>query len=216
MNELTYQKRNHSKVSLLNYSVRWITVICVVLLGSSAAEAANPEMTLKRANKRFRSLLKAKKKSPNGSEFQEKLRDQVNELLDLPHLAQMALGRHWDTLSKAERRKFVNTFSKLMEQNYLNQLDSNLKYRISYRSQQLEDGEAKVVSVVHVNNEGRPREVIVEYRMHKKANGQWAVYDVITDDVSIMLNYRSQFNRIIRKQSYQALVQKMERKLKTI
>ena len=57
-------------------------------------------------------------------------------------------------------------------------------------------------------------EVLVEYEM-RKIKAHWMVYDVVTDDVSIVRNYRSQFHRIIKKKSYKALVDKMRRKLQT-
>ena len=69
--------------------------------------------------------------------------------------------------------------------------------------------------LIKVKKDGRTSEIVIEYKM-RRAKGRWVVYDVITDDVSIVRNYRSQFNRIIRRDSYEVLVKKMRRKLEKL
>ena len=71
---------------------------------------------------------------------------------------------------------------------------------------------ATVTTMVHIEKDGRPEEIEIIYKM-RQVDGDWMVYDVITDEVSILRNYRSQFNRIIQRDSYKVLVQKMRSKL---
>jgi phospholipid transport system substrate-binding protein len=194
------------------------TAIVLIAIGSPAASLADsPTAALRRANTRLNSLLrkKAKQGSQQAKRLESEIKAAVNQFLDFEELARLSLAKHWQKRTEKERHEFVEILRELIERNYIKQLRSHIDYHIDYQNESVDGKIAKVVTVASIKRDGRTDEAVIEYRMKKTPKG-WMVYDVIPDDVSIVRNYRSQFNRIILRQSYQALVDKMKRKLETI
>jgi phospholipid transport system substrate-binding protein len=186
----------------------------LLFAGRAQAYAESPTQAIKRTHARINRLLSKKTRpgTPADKRVKEQVTQQVNAFLDFEELARRALGRHWAARTEAERKEFVGILRELIERNYVKQLRTNLGYKIEYRKESTEGDKAKVLTAVKVKKNRRTTEIIIEYKM-RKANSGWMVYDVVTDEVSIVRNYRSQFNRIIRKESYEALVKKMRDKL---
>jgi phospholipid transport system substrate-binding protein len=190
--------------------------VALIAIWSAPASAAakGPIKSLKRTNTQINKLLKVKtvKGSAKEKRIKGELTTAVNRFLDFRELARRSLAKHWKARTEAERTEFVDVLRQLIEHNYLSQMRSNLDYNVEYRSEKVKGDKARVTTVIKVVKNKRPEEVIVKYKMRRK-NEAWVVYDVITDDVSIVRNYRRTFNRIIKKKSYQALVKKMRKKL---
>ncbi len=185
--------------------------------GPAKAEVTNgPKATLQRLNGSVDKLLR--KKVAAGSPEEEQVKTEVkmraSELLDYAELARRALLDHWDKLTKKQRTDFVTTFQDLIERNYVKQLRTNLNYEVTYGEQEIDDDgkEAKVTTNIKIQTKGKPTEALIEYRMIKNG-ARWMVYDVITDELSLVRNYRSQFQRIIAGQGYDGLIQRMKKKL---
>ena len=180
----------------------------------AAAAAAGPKATLQRLNGDVDKLLR--KKTEPGSKEEAEIKKEVKrlagELLDYGELAKRALGEQWDKLKPAQRTEFVGVLKDLIERNYVKQLRTNLDYQVTYGDEALEGDEAKVQSAVKVKTKGKTTDVVIEYRMVKTA-GRWMVYDVVTDEVSLVRNYRSNFQKVIGQQGYPALLDKMKKKL---
>lgn len=173
---------------------------------------------IRRTNDQLNSLLRkqSKKSGPAAEKLEKQLKETINRFLDFEELARRSLAKHWEKRSAAEQREFVGILRELIERNYLKQLRGNLEYEVVYREEKVNGETARVLTAVQVKGEGRrAEEVEIAYKMRKTKSG-WMVFDVITDEVSIVNNYRSQFNRIINQQSYEALVNKMRRKLETL
>jgi phospholipid transport system substrate-binding protein len=194
-------------------------LLCLLVVGIPTASEASetPAAALRRTNRTLKTLLKVKVKkgSPQDERNKEKIKRTINAFLDFEELAKRALARHWDKRSTSERAEFVRILRELIERNYLKQLTNNLDYALEYRKESISGSTAQVLTAIAVDRDGRKEEVLIEYRMRRGAKG-WMVFDVVTDDVSVVRNYRAQFNRIIKRNSYQALVNKMRRKLETI
>jgi len=200
-----------------------IAVAALALSAQNTSEASayakSPIKSLKNTNRELSSLIK-KQSQETATEAIERLerriKKAVNRFLDFRQLAKLALSKHWEERTPAERDQFVGILRELIERSYIKQLRSNVNYQVKYNSEQVDGDTARVLTAVQVKQDsGRIDQVSVEYKM-RRVDGAWMVYDVITDDVSIVRNYRSQFNRIIKRKSYQALVQKMRKKLETI
>src|SRR5262249_50684334 len=127
-------------------------------------------------------------------------------------LAKRALVDHWDKMTPDQRKRVVETLRSVVEKNYIRQLRSNLEYAIQYKSEEAQGSDTLVKTVIEAQRKGRPFEVTVDYLLHPEGDG-WKVYDVTTDDVSILSNYRSQFNRIIAKDGVEGLITRMKSKL---
>jgi phospholipid transport system substrate-binding protein len=130
------------------------------------------------------------------------------EIFDYPDTARRALGQHWNARSPEEQREFVRLFADLLDRAYFSKIDRYQGEKVRYGAETVNGSEA-VVKTMIVTNAGS--EVPVDYRMHQ-AGGRWLVYDVNIEGVSLVSNYRTQFNKIVQTESYQSLVQKLRAK----
>ena len=193
------------------------TLALLMLLSPTLALAApvGPMATLKQKNGEVDKLLRQKveKGTPAESKQKSEIKQLAATLLDYEELAQRALAAHWEKLTTGQRTEFVTTLRELIERNYVRQLRSNLDYQVQYRNEENAGAEATVTTVVKVKSPGKTTDAEIIYKMKKDPAG-WRVWDVITDEVSLVRNYRTQFNKIITEQSYDALLKKMKSKLK--
>lgn len=192
-------------------------VLVVLLLGlpSLAWAATGPMATLKSKNGEVDKLLRTKvaKGSPEEQKQKDEIKQLAATLLDYEELAKKSLAAHWEKLSGDQRKEFVSTLRELIERNYVKQLRSNLDYQVQYKSEDADGDQATVTTVVKVKSAGKSTDAEIVYRMRKLADGAWRVWDVITDEISLVKNYKTQFNKIITEQSYDALIKKMKNKL---
>ena len=131
-----------------------------------------------------------------------------SEIFDFPDTAKRALGPHWNARTPEEQREFVQLFSDLLDRAYFSKIDRYQGEKVRYGAESINGNEA-IVKTMIVTRAGS--EVPVDYRMHL-VNGRWLVYDVTIEGVSLVSNYRTQFNKIVQTESYQALIQKLRAK----
>jgi phospholipid transport system substrate-binding protein len=134
------------------------------------------------------------------------VRQIAEDIFDFPETAKRSLGRHWAARTPAERDEFVKLFGDLLERSYISKIELYGGEKIQYVSDKIE-GELASVQSKLVTKTGT--DVPIEYRMLKKGE-RWLVYDVIIEGVSLVSNYRTQFNKIIQTSSYAELVKKMK------
>jgi phospholipid transport system substrate-binding protein len=130
----------------------------------------------------------------------------AEDIFDFGDTARRSLGRHWAARTEAERDEFVKLFGDLLERSYISKIELYGGEKIQYVSDKVEGDQASVMSKL-VTKTGT--DVPIEYRMLKKGE-RWLVYDVIIEGVSLVANYRTQFNKIIQTSSYAELVKKMK------
>jgi phospholipid transport system substrate-binding protein len=148
------------------------------------------------------------KKEGRARERRAAVRKIANDIFDFGETARRSLGRHWQPRTPAEREEFVQLFADLLERSYISKVELYGGEKIQYLSDSIEGEQAKVQTKL-VTKGGS--DIPIEYRMHKKTD-RWLVYDVIIEGVSLIANYRTQFNKIIQTASYQELVKKMKAK----
>ena len=127
------------------------------------------------------------------------------EAFDVNESARRALGLHWQQRTPAEREEFVQLFGDLLERTYIAQIDLYSGERLRFTEEKL-DGNLAIVRAKLVTKQGT--EVPVEARMNRKGE-RWLIYDVAIENVSLISNYRSQFDRIIRQNSYPELIKRL-------
>lgn len=134
------------------------------------------------------------------------VRQLANEFFDFSETAKRSLGRHWQARTPAEREEFVRLFADLLERTYIRRIEVYGGEKIIYAGDTVDGDQASVRTriVVKAGNE-----IPVDYRMLKRGE-RWLVYDVVIEGISLISNYRSQFNKIIQTTSYQELVNKMK------
>ena len=132
----------------------------------------------------------------------------ANEIFDFGEIAKRSMARHWQPLTEAQRSEFVGLFADLLERSYISKIETYGGEKIQYTAERTE-GEYATVSTKIITKNGT--EVPVDYRMIKRAD-RWLVYDVSIEGVSLVSNYRTQFNKIIQTSSYNELVSKLRNK----
>jgi len=133
------------------------------------------------------------------------IRKEAEALFDFTETGKRALGRHWQTLNDNEQREFVSLFTDLLERAYIIRIEQYSGERIVYVGDSTE-GESATVKTRFVTKQGT--EIPIDYRLLRRGD-RWLVYDVFIEGVSLVANYRTQFDRIMRTGSYQELARRM-------
>ena len=153
-----------------------------------------------------------------GPEYQQERIDKVRAIA-LPHfdsreLARRTLGIHWRDRTEAQRTEFVQLFITLVEKTYSSALDQySQDTQFLFDREHVEDSHAEIDSRIIAPT--LDKTFSLNYRLHA-VDGQWLIYDVVIENISMVRNYRTQFNRIINKSSYEGLVQRIQTKLKQL
>jgi phospholipid transport system substrate-binding protein len=127
------------------------------------------------------------------------------DIFDYPDTARRALGRHWAARTPEEQAEFVKLFADLLDRAYFSRIDQYQGERVRYVDETIEGSEAVVKTLIVTT---RGSEVPVDYRM-RLAKGRWLVHDVNIEGVSLVANYRTQFNKIVQTESYERPVQRL-------
>jgi phospholipid transport system substrate-binding protein len=174
----------------------------------------SPMADLKKANQQLKKSFGNKKPSwsPEADAKNAEIRKIVGSFLDFEELARRSLAKHWDGLSAKQRADFVKTLRELVERNYIKQLYGQPEYDLRLEREEKSADEATVWGTLHAAAKGKKITMALEYKLVRKGN-RWVVYDVITDDLSLLENYRAEFNKIIAKESFDALLARMKKKL---
>jgi phospholipid transport system substrate-binding protein len=148
------------------------------------------------------------KKPRNEARRRGALKNAIGGIFAYDEMARRSLAGHWRGRTPAEQKEFVGLFATLLENSYAGKIESYENERIVY-SKEIVDGDYAEVKSRIVT--AKRDEYTLDYRLMKAAN-RWVVYDVVIEGVSLVSNYRSQFNKIILNQGYGALVKKLKDK----
>jgi phospholipid transport system substrate-binding protein len=185
-------------------------VACLVALPAAAAWAGIPTDQLRGAIDRVVKTLDNPTLKGDGKVVERRaaVRKIANDIFDFGEIARRSLGRHWPGRTDAEHEEFVGLFADLLERSYISKIDTYGGEKIAYTGERTE-GDISVVSTKIISKSGT--EVPIDYRLLKKGD-RWLVYDVSIEGVSLVSNYRTQFNKIIQTSSYAELIKKMKSK----
>jgi phospholipid transport system substrate-binding protein len=137
------------------------------------------------------------------------LEETVGARFNYEEMSKRTLAGQWKQLSEAERKEFVALFRSFLTDSYADKIEGYAGEDIRYLGERLDGPYAEVRTRVVSNKVDFP----IEYRLFNRS-GEWLVYDVVIDGVSLVRNYRGQFEKIIRDSSYQGLVEKLRKKVK--
>ena len=155
-----------------------------------------------------------KDKSLSGPEKSLERRDRMKQLIDtrfdFREMSRRSLARHWKKITSAEQNEFVKLFSVLLQNSYINKIEEYTDEKISYNKAVIKKNGK--YSVVKTSVFSKDIIIPIDYKLKQK-DGEWRVYDVMVEGVSIVSNYRSQYGKILSRQPYSALIQKMKDKL---
>ncbi|KAF0216664.1 MAG: putative toluene tolerance [Geobacteraceae bacterium] len=152
------------------------------------------------------------KKPQNEQKRRQALKKAIGGIFDYAEMAQRSMGRHWKDRTPAEKKEFISLFETLLENSYAGKIESYNQEKIVYLKEDTEGEYAEVRSKVVT---AKRDEFTLDYRLLNKG-GKWMVYDVVIEGVSMVSNYRTQFNKIIQNQGYGELVKKLRLKSEEI
>jgi phospholipid transport system substrate-binding protein len=132
----------------------------------------------------------------------------VKERFDFRAMSQRTLATNWNKTTDEEKEKFVDLFSQLIENSYVGKIDSYTNERVDYPGEKISGRKAVVETLIITSSADIP----VDYRLYQKGD-QWLVYDVIIEGVSLISNYRSSYQEIMKKEGFDGLLAKMRAKI---
>lgn len=186
-------------------------VTLVVLAADRPAWAGPPSDQLRAQMDRVIKVLEDPdlKREGRQAERRAAIRRVANEIFDFTETTRRSLGRHWHARTPQEREEIVRLYADLLERSYIGKIEMYSGERIQFAGETT-DGDQATVRTRLVTKSGT--EIPVDYRMHRVGGDRWLSYDVAIEGVSMVANYRAQFNKIIQSSGYKALVSKLAAK----
>jgi phospholipid transport system substrate-binding protein len=190
-------------------SLRIVILIWVALLFCvpASARAGEPTEQLSATIKEFVTILANTPVAQlRATGLPENARQLVFARFDFSEMTERSLGSHWRSLDAGEQREFVEAFTQRLLVSYGRTVRSSNRETIHF-GREIRDGRQATVETKVVSGNGE--ELSIDYRLHE-INGQWKVYDVLIDYVSMVQNYRAQFERVIAKSSLRDLLRRVK------
>jgi phospholipid transport system substrate-binding protein len=181
----------------------WILVPAVLLLAVTAALAGPPTDQVRRYTEMVQRILDDT--AMPAADKREAVRKVAEEVFDMTETAKRALGRHWQGRTPAQQEEFVQVFAELLERTYISKIDLYGGEQLQFSGEAVDGNFATVRGKIITKQRS---EIPVEARLHQR-DGRWLVYDIVIESVSLVGNYRSQFDRIVRTQGYDELVKRL-------
>ena len=193
-------------------ALAWGVALAGLLILSTAQSgwAATAQEQLKGAIDRVVTTLESPTLKGDGkvAERRSAVRKIANEIFDFGEIARRSLGRYWQPLSEPQRSEFVGLFGDLLERSYISKIELYGGEKIIYNGERV-DGDLATVSTKIITKNGT--EVPVDYRLFRRGD-RWMIYDINIEGISLVSNYRTQFNKIIQTSGYNTLVDRMKTK----
>jgi len=194
-------------------TVRCILLTLVIVGGGLCAHAGQPTAQVRASTDRILALLSdpGLKSDDHKAERRQLIRRELDQRIDWATVARSSLGHHWAKLRPAEQAEFIDLFSRLLEQTYVSNFEAYYRDldKIEYLGEKVLDEYASVkVRITTKDALVHP----VEYRLEQSGN-DWRVYDVLIEGVSLVKNYRDQFDEILAKSSFDKLATDIRAKL---
>jgi phospholipid transport system substrate-binding protein len=194
----------------MNLKTLLIVAVLMVACSCQLANAGEPTEAIRGAVNQGVEILKNAKldSQKQRSQVIDRLRQIVYPLFDFREMATRALGANWRRINSQQREEFVSTFTTLLEKTYADQIDLYNGQQVVYTGENVDGDYAQVDSRI-IDKNGQTYSVA--YRLHR-VDGKWKIYDVVAENISLVNNYRSQFNRVIAKSSFEELLKTMKQK----
>jgi len=186
-------------------------VLATMMTPTGEARAGTPSDQLRTHIERAVKVLEDPELAKEGktAERRAAIRRIANDIFDFTETTRRALGQHWQPRTPQEREEITRLFADLLERSYIGKIEMYSGEKIQFLGDTIERDQATVRTKL-VTKQGA--EIPVDYRLHRAAGDRWLTYDVSIEGVSLVANYRTQFNKIIQTSSYKDLVKKMKAK----
>jgi len=186
---------------------RYAAIIITGIFLASTAFAGITDDVKKTVDEVIR-IVADKNLKKHGRQRRQAVKKAISTIFDYSEMAKHSLGKHWNQRTQAERNQFTDLFASLLENSYAGKIESYNNEKIVYLKETLDGNYAEVKSKVIT---AKRDEYSLDYRL-LNVNGKWMVYDIVIEGVSLVSNYRTQFNRVINVNGYNELVKKLQTK----
>jgi phospholipid transport system substrate-binding protein len=139
----------------------------------------------------------------------ETLRKVIFEQFSFEKMSQLCLGKHWRERSDEEKKAFIELFGKLLEDTYISKIEGYTSEKVEYLKEVITDKRAQVNTKIVTEK----IEIPIDYRLYQEKDGSWKVYDLVIEGVSLVGNYRSQFDEILQRDNYEKLIEELKKKI---
>ena len=202
------------KYHLQNKSVLFVLLLAltsfIVCAGAVSAASSGPMEQLQKTVDEILRILQAEtlQGAEKKAERQKLVLNVVTDMFDFREMARSSLGQSWNTLSSEEKDTFVGLFTRLVEQRYIGKIDSYTEQKVVYKKEIVKDDKA----TIYTDIVDKDLEVPIIYRL-QETKGKWLIYDLKIENVSLIVNYRRDFDSVIRKEQFSGLVEKITKQL---
>lgn len=185
--------------------------VILILMFSTAAIAGEATDRIKAVTDKLIEIVTDHKLDPpNMAEKRARMiRDAVDSVFDWSEFSKRAMGRYWNNLSNAQKKEFVNLFGQLLERTYMEKTRHYSGEKMIFTGEDTDNKYGTVDASVTTKNGAN---VPIKYRVIKE-NGKWWVYDVSVEGISLVHNYKVQFNNILSRSSYDELLRRLKAKV---
>ena len=193
------------------FSLRSIGLIVLLMLVGTPALAGEATDRIKDTTDKILAIVSnpALKTPEKTTERDRLIRKAVDERFDWKEMSRRALAIHWSKRTDDEKTEFIKLFGELLEDTYMDKVGGYSGEVVTYEGEKV-SGPYGIVKVKILTQNDKP--IFVKYRVKKKGK-DWFVYDISIEGVSLINNYRKQFNSIINRSSYEDLVEKLKAKV---
>ena len=187
-----------------------VAVFCSYSLG--AVVSASPTEKVRKATEEITTILDEYVKNPQGKreEILNKMMLIADQHFDWAEMAKRSLSRFWKQRTPDEQNKFTSLFRDLIKNANIGKIEGYAGEKVVFEGEKIEDTYSVVKTKIITPSKGT--EISVYYRLQNNG-GNWMVYDVVIEGVSLVNNYRDQFNSILQGSSYDELVKRIQDKL---
>jgi phospholipid transport system substrate-binding protein len=140
------------------------------------------------------------------------MRKVIKQRFDFHAMSQRTLATNWKKASREQQEEFVQLFTQLIENTYIGRVEAYTDEKVDYPGEKIKGRKAVVETLILTANADIP----IDYKVYQKKNGEWWVYDVIIEGVSLISNYRSSYQEIVMKEGVAGLIAKMKDKIKEL
>ena len=195
----------------VSYLMKSILSLFLALGITVSALGGEPTEKMRQTTDKILSILAdpSLKKPPKIEERRRLIRKAVDERFNWEEMARRSLAKHWAPRTDEEKKEFIRLFGELLERTYMSKVEGYSGEKVLYEGERADEDYATVKVKIETK---KNVDIPVEYRLKKEGN-DWLVYDISIEGVSLVNNYRTQFNSILTQSSYEDLVKKLRAKV---
>jgi phospholipid transport system substrate-binding protein len=186
----------------------WIALSCGLFAAPPAHAEPNPMDVVKQTVNQALDVLRDH--ATPLAQRQDKLREIVSSTFDFREMSRSAMGYHWRTLSPDQRKEFTKVFSTFIEDSYLAKINDYSNQHVDFLSWNNVSGPDYAQVKTSIVQPGKDP-IAFNFRLLNRGRG-WKIYDVTVDAISIIANYRNQFNRVMNNKGYPTLISDLKSK----